>query len=425
MRALKYTAILLAALLAGVSCIYDFDPEISADDRLQTRVFEGDILVGDYSDIYIKAASPLSYKRPEGIMLGGPATPPIERYLSNFQVSVQCDDGTEYRGTVNHGTSRPFFRVDTRSIDPSRKYRLCAIEERRIIDTASIDIFGHYNYTTEYVPYYSEWLPVMPTSKIDSLSFKVEDGEKLSILVSTGGGEPLTGNSFKWTGRETWEYTAPLYPFYYYDLVTNTINPYSPDQNNHYYCWKESTVPYAMTFSLEDYAGGKLVDTEIFGYGPSEQKLSYIYSVEILQQNISEEAQRFWSTLNRNTYDVGGLFSPQPSEIRGNIVNAEDSSELVIGYISVCQVSKARIFVKNSLTHFYAGKTVLPEYVLVTHPQQYGYYYARGYAPYALYQPPGATFASDTDWEWYPQRCLDCRLQGGHEEKPDFWPDDL
>ena len=408
------------ALLAGVSCVYDFDPEIQQVDMKYPYVIEGDILIGDYTDVLLNRAFPFQSRLPDynfPIPIGKPVTT-TPRYLRDFLAWVDCDDGTSLTGTYQVDT-RPFFRIDTRNLDPDRKYRL------RVMTNTVIGPEGTPVPTGPQLTYVSEWMPVSRSSEIDSLSYEVVGKEKMSIRVSTGGKEPLEGRYIKWTGKETWRYTAQLYATHQYDITSNAIVPFKLGENNHYYCWSTASVPYAMSLHLDEYAGNKLVDREIYSYGPKEAKLSNIYSVEILQQNISEDAYRFWTVMNRNTYDVGGLFSPQPSQIRGNIVNVEDSSQLVIGYISVCQVSRARLFINNKTTRFYSGVRVLPDYVIVNDPERYMFYYRHGYGPYEIHQYPNPSQVSDSDWDWYPLDCLDCRRKGGVDVPPDFWPDNL
>ena len=51
----------------------------------------------------------------------------------------------------------------------------------------------------------------------------------------------------------------------------------------------------------------------------TSDKISYLYYTEVKQMSISEEAYNYWSNLQRNSEEIGGIFAPQPSEMIGNI----------------------------------------------------------------------------------------------------------
>ncbi|MBO4571392.1 MAG: DUF4249 family protein [Bacteroidales bacterium] len=409
MRGFKHMLTVAAAvILTSVSCIYDFNPLQSLDSSfwVDVYVFEGDILAGDITEISIRSASPIydNMSGHSGLMLGGTSYD-YAPYTVYFDVSVECSDGTVIPAVFNGSR----YRIDTRNIDLDKEYRLVAKRSG-----------SEYGVALEPREYVSAWLPVMKASAIDSVSFEILDEERLAVEVSAGGAEPLGGKYFRWTGKETWEYTAPLYASAYYDWNTNTIKYYKWDENNNFYCWKSAVAPFVKVGKVEDYDGGRIIGRKLFEYDNMNSKLQYVYSVEILQETISEEAYRFWTALEKNTFDVGGLFSPQPSEIRGNIVNPADSSELVIGYISASQVSRAKVYIDQRLTRFYKGKTLLPD-PEVLWPDNWLYWYWNGYCPFAIHEEPNASFVDDRIWDWYPRRCLDCTLQGGTTQKPEGW----
>ena len=141
--------------------------------------------------------------------------------------------------------------------------------------------------------------------------------------------------------------------------------------------------------------------------------MSHIYCVQLSQVSLTEEAYRYWSTLKDNTTNVGGLFSPEPAEMRGNLVNIDDPDELVLGYISVTTRTHDRMFIDNYVTRFsrWRGPSYGFEYLF---PEEYREYYGWQYRP-AWYTE------SEKKWVWLPKECVDCRAFGGTKDRPSWW----
>lgn len=413
MRRLRFILLLTAWLAIPVSCIYDFVPETDGSTG-GILVVEGDILIGATTRIHLSETNVLSTKgRPERTEIPWAI---VQLTAVKGALPVKHYDG--YR--VSNGD----YLIDTETADPDALYYL--VIHKALKGVAFTDTYID-NPTTGPAlinTYCSEMIPVIKTAPIDSLSWEVVDEKNLAVRVSTGGQSGMGSRCLKWTARETWEYTAARRTEYYYDQATNSILPY-PYGVNYYYCWKNADAPFLMIARMEDYEGDRLVDREIYRYGNQEHKLSYLYRVDVCQQNISEEAYRYWSVINKNTCDVGGLFSPQPTEIRGNIVNQDNPDEMVIGYLSASTVSTARLYISNEKTHFYKGGTPFSEEsAAAIYSRDWLKYYRNGYWPFDYHQAPNQIQIYPDWWDWYPVRCLDCRVQGGTKNKPADWPND-
>ena len=141
-----------------------------------------------------------------------------------------------------------------------------------------------------------------------------------------------------------------------------------------------------------------------------------MYFVELSQIRLTEEAYRFWETVRNNSTNVGGLFSPEPSEMRGNIVNVDDPDELVLGYVSVSTCTRKKMFVDNYDTRFSNWRG--PSYGLVEPfpdiPDEWRKYYGWKYRYGWLNDETGQTV-------WAPIECIDCRASGGTKERPWWW----
>ncbi len=74
-------------------------------------------------------------------------------------------------------------------------------------------------------------------------------------------------------------------------------------------------------------------------------RFSRKYCLHILQYAMSEEEYRYWQSVNDVVNVDGSFFDPPPGTVRGNLYNANDPNELVVGYFSVTGVSYNRQFI--------------------------------------------------------------------------------
>jgi len=137
--------------------------------------------------------------------------------------------------------------------------------------------------------------------------------------------------------------------------------------------------------------------------------------------SLTEEAYYFYSLLESNNQESGGLFDGQPASVTGNITCITDPDEKVLGYFGVSQITTKRIFVKNvpGLSIAPQNFACTPQYleridwIVNTTENLWPIYMARR----PLGSPEGFYHAQPY--------CFDCTLSGGSLEEPDFWYDDL
>ena len=204
----------------------------------------------------------------------------------------------------------------------------------------------------------------------------------------------------------TYQYNADHLIYFVYD---NGLRPF-PEPTLYYTCWKTYVVPEIFTFNT-----GKLADPALnrfpLHFVDTERKmLSIRYSLQLRQYSISQEAYLFWDSIRDQISQQGSLYTQQPYQIRGNVVNENDDSEPVLGYFVVAGVSEKRVFVDRpaDLVFNYLPCQLITEML-------------------------GFIFAASGDWPIYVGQtstgqigvgdgdCLDCREAAGTIEKPDFW----
>jgi len=132
-----------------------------------------------------------------------------------------------------------------------------------------------------------------------------------------------------------------------------------------YYCWKTQKTTEHFSYSTE-YLSVPTVNKLPLQFIPfTNEKLRYKYSSLTTQFTISERAYTFLKTLEKQNENQGTLFTSQPFQVRGNLVNTNNPDEPVLGYFMVAAGTKSnRLFViapprvRYSLTHCEADTTI-------------------------------------------------------------------
>lgn len=394
--------LLLAVMTAATSCVYDYNPQIEGEGGYV--IVEGDIVIGDISSIK------LSYS---WTLVDTLATSE-ERMtvLYGSRMHIEDSNGGRYENRINLPAgalydpatiTSPYGNFDMRTADPSLEYRL-VIENSR-------------------GTYVSSWGKAVSGGQIDSLSYRIsEDHTSMDILVSTHSSDPQ-GGYYRWSVNETWEYHAMANALFKYVVIApgeGEILPL-PDEERTYRCWSNSRRPEIMTGSTMDLKEDRLVDHVLYTLNYQDERMSVMYSPEVLQMRIPEDAYRYWAVMDRNSHDVGGLFSPEPSELRGNVVNLDNPDEMVLGYVGVMSIVRKKMYIDNSLVRFYRNLNPdWPELDTLRNPADYWLAYHVGKRP--AYEVFDENTGALIGYEWWPSRCLDCRMKGGTLTKPEDWP---
>lgn len=376
----------LLLLFAVVSCVYDFHPDWQGQAGFVA--IEGDILVGDTSRFEVRFSTDLE----DEDNVGEPLT---------YTLRVEADDGTVYplQDSI----------VDLTKAGLTQEYRLV------------VEVQSPFRRT-----YASAWAPVQVSPQIDSLSYAINaERTALDINVSTHSDAPV--GYYRWSASETWEYHSTYYAEYFFApagtvyrgrvIEQNSLVAYE-EGDNVYYCWDSGNRSDILLGSTVELTEDRLVDHCLYSFSNTDRKVSVVYFVELSQIRLTEEAYRFWETVRNNSTNVGGLFSPEPSELRGNIINVDDPDELVLGYVSVSTCTRKKMFVNNYDTLFSKWKGL--SYNLVEPfpdiPEQWRIYYGWQYRFGWIEEKEG-----DSNTVWAPIECIDCRASGGTKERPWWW----
>ena len=88
--------------------------------------------------------------------------------------------------------------------------------------------------------------------------------------------------------------------------------------------------------STANFNDNHLKDKILYSIDNEDVRLSHLYSTFVVQRRISKGEYEYYQCKERFTNDMGGLFTPQPSEMPTNLT-CSDKNKRVIGYVGVNQ----------------------------------------------------------------------------------------
>lgn len=384
--------ILFAVMLLAVSCIYPFSADIEREEG-EYMVIEGDILIGAESSITLSYLAPLSGL---DFTLAAP----------KGRVWIESEEGKGYEGFYSAEESRrdglaitSVYKIDTRRFSAATRYKLHVRCE---------------NNGREYV---TDWLSVEKAPVLDEIKYvKDESSGSLRFLVSlhSDSGQQYFRSHF----HEVWEYVAPYRTEV--KFVTGSDYPggykivdFEGDENT-YYCWDNADSYDVMLMSTAGLTKNTVIDHDFYQIARDNRKLSQLYSMEYSVVALSDEAYAYWYNMNSVTTNVGNLFSPNPSELRGNITCIQDPSEMVYGFISAAEVTRTTLWYDNVKESFFKPERGCTDVIEVP-DMQANRYYNTGWRPAFYSEADGIYF-------WVQASCADCTRLGGTKNRPKDWP---
>lgn len=270
--------------------------------------------------------------------------------------------------------------------------------------------------TTNQQEYASEYVSVLDSPQIDSVTWRIAQDENIEILVSSHG-EPTSSTYYQWIFEEVWEYRSFLNSMYIFD--SNTRSVYYNGNQNIYTCWRSGQSSKINIESTNRFADNRVSNFQLTSFSWNDERTRLKYSILIKQYSLSKDAFNYWQQLKKNNEDIGTIFGSLPSELKGNLINLEDESKPVVGFFSVGTVAQKRIFIKNSdFPPPVAWETPykgcdFDTLFLANIPDFSGPPYLLGGEIYVGASLVGYAYSTDD--------CVDCRKSGGTNLKPDYW----
>ena len=370
------------------SCVSEFNADLPFED-LEILIVDGSIIENSDVTFYLSKSIPLntSYS-------------PEESLNVIADLSIIGSDGYKSLPTKYLGRGAYLFSVG------------------ELKDNVEYGIKIEYNGDI----YQSDLAIPLRTPEIDSISW-VQPEEKGDVFfrVSThdDSGE---AKFFIWSYTEDWEITAYFYVNFFFSPVENSF--YYADPSN-FYCWRKNTSNKFLIGSAESLKESRIINKQLFSCMPTDSRFSNLYSINVVQRATTKRAFEYYQNKIVLNEEMGGLFTPQPSEIMGNIVCVTDPSKRVMGFVeTVKNTTQKRIFVsREKITRPFLSShctSITTDSLRIILDEFNGTFvdaYKLGYRPITagMFMEPS---------EWSTDVCTDCTKNGGSKIKPDFWPND-
>ncbi|MDP3398249.1 MAG: DUF4249 domain-containing protein [Bacteroidales bacterium] len=373
--------VLTISLIVAKGCITPFEPEeIKAIDNM--IVIEGNILQNDLTRVMVSRSLALNSEN-------------VIDYISKATVWVENQNGVKYMGYETKQGKKIEYQINTIGINPALKYKLCVnIGSKK---------------------YESDLVPVLTSPPIDSIGFTTNPSKKsVTFYVNTHDPENKT-KYYKWNYKEDWEFKSEYMTLLEYDPNTKSVKDILWEKNK-YHCWNSGVSTSILIATTSNLNQDVVYQKEIASMGSSNLRINYLYSMELIQMAITKEAYNYWENIRKNSDKIGGIFAPQPSEIKGNLRCINNSEEKVLGYISAGIVSKKRIFAKAEDINIYESPSCQSILSSPENPIPMESLFATGLEIVYYSEPENTSL-------WVEKKCVDCRVFGT-KIKPWFWPND-
>ncbi|MBO4754591.1 MAG: DUF4249 family protein [Bacteroidales bacterium] len=398
-----YIYYIIIATLLCCSCIDEFEADLPSSD---TRILcvEGSIRGNTECTFYLSHGIPIKLDDDE--IYDGFA-------IWDAEIAVHGSDGQiwqghnifegytgstydKYNGYGGFGFMSGTYVVPVGQLDPSTEYWL--------------EI--NWNDNT----YISKPQLPLPTPEIQDLKWEMSlDGQYVNIMV-TPAPTDTKEQYYRWSYEETWEVHTPLVAFYEYVPEQDLILPVNNYLN---VGWAHANGRFSKLGSNENYQDGQINNLVVYQVHKDEDRFVYRYYTRVYQTAITREEYEYENLSRQLSYEMGGLFTPQPSALPTNI-ECKTANLQAIGYIGVSlNTTSAHVYAnRNAVNHVDMRVVQMAEddYLLQAPWLQLWQWGWRVYE-YIVGSPFPPT--------WTRRWCVDCTdpSWGASLERPSFWVD--
>lgn len=273
--------------------------------------------------------------------------------------------------------------------------------------------------TTDNKSYNSPFVKLKSPVGVDSVYAHTEFKPSEDLIHNLAGyqffldTEPAETNKnyFLWDLIATYKYKADFKIRYIFE---GTLEPF-PKPDSLQICYKTYKVQEVFTSETGSLSDPVITRFPLHYVTTETRELSIRYSLLVNQYSLDSADYQFWNSVRKQNEEQGGLYTNQPYQIRGNVMNVDDPDEPVLGNFTVASVAEKRIFVDRPW--------LLPMYYNVCEMTEGD---IENFSTIYLFQPYSWPVYATTYFGTPAlpvQECMDCRKKGGIIEKPEFWID--
>jgi hypothetical protein len=326
---------------------------------------------------------------------------PSEIMEKDAIVSVQSDANEHY---PLQEVSEGVYIASYIQIDPKKKYRIAIRAKGK--------------------QYESAYTIVQQTPDIDSISWQqASNGIDFSVHTHD---ESNASRYYQWMFEDTWEIQSRYLPTlqYLYDgqnRITGVGYKFADERADTTMrrCWATGRSRTTLLGSTEKLTKD-VISAPVHFVQAGSEKMQVVYSLLVKQYKLSSEAYNFRQMMKKNSEQLGSVFDPQPSLLRGNIRCVSNPAETVIGFIEVTQQKEKRIILKREELKSWDYMDLCYQLVIANNPDSIAKYGA-ALVPTTVDSVHPKTLEIRR-YAAAPPQCVDCRLNNATTTKPAFWP---
>jgi len=200
--------------------------------------------------------------------------------------------------------------------------------------------------TPDNEQYQSDLVPVTITPPIDSVGFNIVNDPVPGIQIYANTHDATnTVKYYRWDYNEAWKFHSKFNSYYVSNGATLVLRTQAQEVST---CYTNDVSSNIVLGSAAKLSQDVIYQSPLAFIGSTSEKIEAEYSILVRQYALTADAYNFWVGLKKNTEQLGSIFDSQPSQINGNIHCITNSSEPVIGYVSVSTVPSKRIFIQSS-----------------------------------------------------------------------------
>jgi Domain of unknown function (DUF4249) len=216
--------------------------------------------------------------------------------------------------------------------------------------------------TSDGVEYASNTETMRPSPPIDKIytEFKLSTTPKplyrgnFNVYIDVK--DPASeGDFYRWSWKN---YQKPSFCEIY--TVPRTDPPQRFYKNCCEPCWNITQCLGCVKVASDNLVNGRTLAKQNIGQIPFDDITPYYLLVE--QMSLSRDAYNYWSSVDAQANNSGGIFDTAPATIRGNIKNLTDAAKPMLGFFQVSAVSQKVAYIQRNGVGVQPFSIVMPNY---------------------------------------------------------------
>ena len=372
MKTINSSLIILFAILVFSACKDPYMPELKNLNKT-ILVVEGFIDGSNGTKITLSRVKSL-----------GDVDTSFQKYVSDATINIEDDKGNKFPlSNGGYGNYYGYYNLNR-----NNKYHLVIL-------------------TSDQKKYISEFVEYKVSPPINAITYKIQkDGAQFFVSTRDNSNQ---SRFYRWKYDETWQFHAFYTTSLKYDKIKKIVVQSSEPIYN---CWQSDYSKEILVNNSTNLNEDIIQDMPINFIPKGSYKLSNKYSINVTQYVMDSIGYSYYRQLKKNTEETGSIFDPQPGNLRGNIKNSNDSTEIVVGYIGAGSSYRVRQFFEIPWEY---KEDCLETFFVPNVTDSLEYY-----------------FGTDGNWPLYfdgignaykavERKCADCTVRGTNI-KPSFWP---